>query len=52
MSRTHRAHLATDDHAARGNIRRKLRTRDERNGKSAKAARKAQRDKLRKEYVR
>jgi len=56
VSRTHnRAHLATDEHAARANTRRRLRVRDERNGKTAKAARKGQRSALRetrKEYVR
>jgi len=55
MSKTHNAHLATSEHAARGNTRRRLRTHEERAGKTAKAARKGQRSALRetrKEYVR
>lgn len=55
MSRTHRTHLATDAHAARANTRRRLRTEVERDRKSAKAARKTARNKLRettKEFIR
>lgn len=47
--------MATDDYAARRNTRRKLKTREERGGKSAKAHRKGQRNAMRetrKEYTR
>lgn len=47
MSRTHNAHLATDRHAARAHTRRKLRTAEERQHKTAKACRKADKDALR-----
>jgi DNA (cytosine-5)-methyltransferase 1 len=53
MSRTHRTHLATDDHAARRHTRRRLRTAEERQHKTAKACRAGQRAQLRearKEY--
>lgn len=51
MSRTvHRKHLATDEFEKRKNTRRRLRTQDERAGKTAKASRSATRVALRKEY--
>jgi DNA (cytosine-5)-methyltransferase 1 len=53
MSRTHRTHLATDRHAARAHTRRKLRTQEERQHKTSKACRAAERVALneqRKEY--
>jgi DNA (cytosine-5)-methyltransferase 1 len=53
MSRTHRTHLATDDHAARRHTRRRLRTAEERQHKTAKACRAGERAQLRearKEY--
>lgn len=55
MSRSHRSHLAPDEFDARKHTRRRLKTDNERNGKTAKADRKGQRSKLRearKEYVR
>ena len=53
MSRTHRTHLATDRHAARAHTRRRLRTQEDRQHKTAKACRKGDRNRLRettKEY--
>lgn len=48
MSKTFgRAHVATDDYAARANTRRRLRTREQRQNKSAKAARAHDRRELR-----
>lgn len=47
MSRTHRAHLATDRHAARGHTRRRLITAEERQHKTAKACRAGDRAMLR-----
>lgn len=45
-----RKHLATDEFLKRKNTRRRLRTMDERGGKTAKAARTGQRVALRREY--
>jgi hypothetical protein len=50
MTRTHKPHLPTDRYEARANTRRKLRTRAEREGKSAKQIRGNARARLRDEY--
>lgn len=50
MSRTHRAHLATDRHAARAHTRRRLRAQQERQHKTIKACRTQDRVELRKEW--
>jgi hypothetical protein len=50
MARTHKPHLPTDRYDARANTRRKLRTREERQGKSSKQVRANDRQRLRDEF--